>query len=117
MRYGSPPASPRKPSGLCGHKLELLLSCQCSGSRRAFPHLFAQGAVDVAEVEHHTGRFLTVNRRLCTIMGWKEEKCETITRLHEQQPNISIAWLNEHSPFTSRVMAHFPDGMRKTGVK
>ena len=50
-------------------------------------------------------------------MGWKEEKCETITRLHEPQPNISIAWLNEHAPFTSRVMAHFPDGMRKTGVK
>jgi hypothetical protein len=41
-------------------------------------------------------------------MGWKEEKCETITRLHEPQPNISIAWLNEHAPFTSRVMAHFP---------
>jgi PAS domain-containing protein len=88
------------------------------GRDARFRTLFDRAAVGVAEVEHHTGRFLTVNRRLCTILGWMEkEVCEAMTRLHELQPNISIAWLNEHVPFTSRVIAHFPDGMRKTGVK
>jgi hypothetical protein len=40
-----------------------------------------------------------------------------MARLRELQPNISIAWLEEHVPYTPRAIAHYLDGMRKAGVK
>jgi hypothetical protein len=33
------------------------------------------------------------------------------------QPNISISWIEEHVPYTTRAMPHFLDGMRKAGVE
>ena len=38
-------------------------------------------------------------------------------QLLELQPTISIAWIEEHVPYTPRAMGHFLDGMRKAGVK
>ena len=60
-----------------------------------FRSLFAQAAVGVAEIEIRTGRFLTVNRRLCELVGRTEEEMlattfQAITHpedllLHEEQ--------------------------------
>jgi adenylate cyclase len=40
-----------------------------------------------------------------------------MTKLREVQPNISIAWIEQHVPYTERAMPHFLDGMRKAGLK
>lgn len=64
--------------------------------------------------------FIAGHRILCASIaqaGRTEELCEAMARVRELQPNISIAWLEEHVPFTPRAIAHFLDGMRKAGVK
>jgi len=43
-------------------------------SEGRFRTLFEQAAVGVAEIEPETGRFLTVNRRLCEMVGRTEEE-------------------------------------------
>ena len=43
-------------------------------SEGRFRALFEQAAVGVAEIEMVTGRFLTVNRRLCELVGRTEEE-------------------------------------------
>ena len=64
--------------------------------------------------------FIPGHRILCASLaqaGRTEELGEAMARLRELQPNISIAWLQEHVPYTPRAIAHFLDGMRKAGVK
>jgi len=39
-----------------------------------------------------------------------------MTKLLELQPNLSISWIEQHVPYTSRAMPHFLDGMRKAGL-
>jgi TolB-like protein/Tfp pilus assembly protein PilF len=59
--------------------------------------------------------FIAGHRILCASLaqaGRTEELCEEMARLRELQPNISIAWLEEHVPCTPRAIAHFLDGMR-----
>ena len=60
------------------------------------------------------------HRILCASLaqaGRTEELRVAVARLRELQPNISIAWLEEHVPMTPRAIAHFLDGMRKAGVE
>jgi TolB-like protein len=60
------------------------------------------------------------HRILCASLaqaGRTEELRVAVVQLRELQPNISIAWLEEHVPYTPRAIAHFLDGMRKAGVK
>ena len=40
-----------------------------------------------------------------------------LERLKELQPDVSIAWIEQHVPYTERVMPHFIDGMRKAGLE
>jgi len=64
--------------------------------------------------------FIPGHRILCASLaqaGKTEELHVAIARLRELQPNISIAWLEEHVPYTRRAIAHFLDGMRKAGVE
>jgi len=64
--------------------------------------------------------FIAGHRILCASLaqaGRTEELCAATARLRELQPTISIAWLEEHVPYTPRAIAHFLDGMRKAGVK
>ena len=46
-----------------------------------------------------------------------EETRIAVAKLKELQPNISIAWMEQHVPYTSQAMPHFLDGMRKSGIE
>jgi TolB-like protein/class 3 adenylate cyclase/Tfp pilus assembly protein PilF len=64
--------------------------------------------------------FIPGHRILCASLaqaGRTEELGAAIARVRELQPNISMAWLEEHVPYTPRAIAHYLDGMRKAGVK
>jgi|GEM_PF-1047281 len=55
-------------------------------SEGRFRALFEQAAVGVAEIEMGTGRFLTVNRRLCEMVGRTEEEMLATTFLAITHP-------------------------------
>jgi len=64
--------------------------------------------------------FIAGHRILCASLaqaGKTEELRVAMARLLELQPNISIAWIEEHVPYTPRAIAHFLDGMRKAGLE
>ena len=48
--------------------------------------------------------------------GMIEEARAALRRLKELQPNISIAWIEQHVPYTAVQMPKFLDGMRKAGL-
>jgi TolB-like protein len=48
--------------------------------------------------------------------GQLAEARAALEHLHELQPNISIAWIEQHVPYTAGPMAKFLDGMRKAGL-
>jgi tetratricopeptide (TPR) repeat protein len=64
--------------------------------------------------------FAAAQRILCASLAQAGRIAETQTamaRLREMQPNISIAWIEQHVPYTARAMPQFLDGMRKAGLK
>lgn len=64
--------------------------------------------------------FTAAHRILCASLaqaGNSEETREAMATLRDLQPNISIPWIEQHVPYTSRAMPHFLDGMRKAGVE
>ena len=64
--------------------------------------------------------FIPGHRILCASLaqaGRKEDLRAAMARLRELQADITIAWLEEHVPYTPRAIAHYLDGMRKAGVK
>jgi TolB-like protein/class 3 adenylate cyclase len=87
-------------------------------------HYFARRFDEAVEwgrksIEQRPG-FIPGHRILCAslaLAGRMEELHPAMARLRKLQPNISVAWLEEHIPYTPRAMAHFLDGMRKAGVK
>jgi diguanylate cyclase (GGDEF)-like protein/PAS domain S-box-containing protein len=70
-------------------------------SEGRFRALFEQAAVGVAEIEMGTGRFLTVNRRLCEIVGRTEEELLGMTFLAITHPED----LHLHEDKTASLMA------------
>ncbi|MDA8125408.1 MAG: diguanylate cyclase [Deltaproteobacteria bacterium] len=70
-------------------------------SERRFRPLFEQAAVGVAEVDIRTGRFLTINRRHCELLGMTEEEALSTTvpeishpedrHLHEEKMALLVA--------------------------
>ena len=63
--------------------------------------------------------FTAAQRILCASLaqaGRMEETRAAMARLREIQPNISLAWIEQHVPYTLRAMPHFIDGMRKAGL-
>ncbi len=48
--------------------------------------------------------------------GRTEEAKEAMATLRNLQPNLSIAWIEQHVPYTERAMPHFIEGMRKAGL-
>jgi tetratricopeptide (TPR) repeat protein len=64
--------------------------------------------------------FTAAQRILCASLAQAGRIAETqtaMTRLREMQPNVSIAWIEQHVPYTPRAMPHFLDGMRKAGLE
>jgi TolB-like protein/Tfp pilus assembly protein PilF len=87
-------------------------------------HYFAQRFDEAVEwgrksIQQRPG-FIAGHRILCASLaqaGRTEELRAAMARVRELQPNISIAWLEEHVPYTPRAIAHFLDGMRKAGLE
>ena len=64
--------------------------------------------------------YTAVHRILCASLamaGRTEDTEAAAATLRQLQPNISIAWVEQHVPYTPRAMPHFLDGMRKAGFK
>jgi TolB-like protein/class 3 adenylate cyclase len=58
-------------------------------------------------------------RLLCASLaqaGRTEEVKEAMVSLRKLQPNLSIAWIEQHVPYTERAMPHYIEGMRKAGL-
>jgi len=49
--------------------------------------------------------------------GQIDEARAVLARLKELHPHLSIAWIEEHVPYTPGPMAKFIEGMRKAGLK
>jgi tetratricopeptide (TPR) repeat protein len=63
--------------------------------------------------------YTAAHRILCASLamaGRTEDAEAAAATLRQLQPNISIAWVEQHVPYTPRAMPHFLDGMRKVGV-
>jgi adenylate cyclase len=63
--------------------------------------------------------FTASRRILCASLAQAErigEAKEEMVALRTMQPNLSIAWVEEHVPYTARAMPHFIEGMRKAGL-
>ncbi len=64
--------------------------------------------------------FTASRRILCAALaqaGRMDEAREEMATLRTMQPNLSIAWIEQHVPYTARAMPHFIDGMRKAGLE
>jgi TolB-like protein/Tfp pilus assembly protein PilF len=87
-------------------------------------HYFARRFSEAVEwgrktIQQRPG-FIAGHRILCASLaqaGRTEELHAAMGRLRELQPDITVAWLEEHVPYTPRAIAHYLDGMRKAGVK
>jgi len=63
--------------------------------------------------------FTASQRILCASLaqaGRIDEANEELRALRTMQPNVSIAWIEQHVPYTERAMQHFVEGMRKAGL-
>ncbi len=63
--------------------------------------------------------FTASRRILCASLaqaGRIDEAHEEMATLRTMQPNLSIAWIEQHVPYTARAMPHFIEGMRKAGL-
>ena len=84
-------------------------------SKERFHAIFKQTAVGVAETEMVTGRFLTVNRRLCELVGRSEEELLATTfqaithpddlHLHEEKTALLLAGKIEHYTLEKRYIS------------
>jgi PAS domain S-box-containing protein len=84
-------------------------------NRERFQAIFKQTAVGVAEIEMVTGRFLTVNRRLCELLGRSEEELLATTfqaithpddlHLHEEKTALLLAGKIEHFTLEKRYIS------------
>ena len=64
--------------------------------------------------------FTAAHRILCASFaqaGRTKQVRVAMAKLREVQPNVSIAWIEQHVPYTERAMPHFLDGMRKAGLE
>jgi diguanylate cyclase (GGDEF)-like protein/PAS domain S-box-containing protein len=83
-------------------------------SEGRFRALVEQAAVGVAEIDMNTGRFLTVNQRLCEMMGRTAEEMLATTfqaithpedlRLHEQKTRMMLAGEIRHYSLEKRYL-------------
>ena len=83
-------------------------------SEGRFRGLVEQAAVGVAEIEMNTGRFFTVNRRLCEIVGRTEEELLATTfqaithpedlHLHEEKTQMLLAGEISHYSMEKRYL-------------
>lgn len=61
------------------------------------------------------GRRIYVASLACS--GQIDEARAELARLKELQPELSLAWIEAHVPYTPRQMPKFLEGMRKAGLE
>ena len=76
-------------------------------SERRFRALVDQAAVGVAEIEMGTGRFLTVNRRLCELVGRTEEEMLATTFLAITHPEDLLLHKDKTALLIAGKIAHY----------
>lgn len=99
-----------------------LVAVFCSGMGTA--HYYAHRYDEAVEwcrkgIRERPG-YTAVHRILCASLamaGRTEDAEAAAATLRRLQPNISIAWIEQHVPYTPRAIPHFLDGMRKAGFK
>ncbi len=84
-------------------------------NRERFHAIFKEAAVGVAEIEMVTGRYLTVNRRLCELVGRSEEELLATTfqaithpddlHVHEEKTALLLAGKIEHYTLEKRYLS------------
>ena len=84
-------------------------------NKERFHVIFKQTALGVAEIEMVTGRFLTVNRRFCELVGRSEEELLSTTfqaithpddlHLHEEKTALLINGKIEHYTLDKRYIS------------
>lgn len=84
-------------------------------NRERFHIIFKQTALGVAEIEMVTGRFLTVNRRFCELVGRSEEELLSTTfqaithpddlHLHEEKTALLMSGKIEHYTLDKRYIS------------
>ena len=94
----------------------------CSGTGVA--HYFARRYDEAVEWARNAIRerpeFTAGRRILCASLaqaGRTGEAKKELAALLRLQPNLSIAWMEKHVPYTARAMPHFIEGMRMAGVE
>ena len=76
-------------------------------SEKRFRALVDQAAVGVAEIEMGTGRFLTVNRRLCELVGRTEEELLATTFLAITHPEDLLLHKDKTALLIAGKIAHY----------
>ena len=76
-------------------------------SEERFRALYEQSAVGIAEVDVATGRFLTVNRRLCELLGRSEAELLATTFLEITHPEDRTAHLEKQTLLMARKIPNF----------
>jgi adenylate cyclase len=48
--------------------------------------------------------------------GQVDEAASAMMTLRQLQPKVSLAWVQQSVPYTSKPMEHFLDGLRRAGL-
>jgi TolB-like protein/cytochrome c-type biogenesis protein CcmH/NrfG len=94
--------------------------CSGMGTAHYYAHRYDEGVEWCRKGIRERPGYTAVHRILCAnlaMAGRTEEAEAAAATLRRLQPNISIAWIEEHVPYTPRAIPHFLDGMRKAGFK
>jgi len=90
-----------------------------TGVAHYYAHRYEEGVEWAKKAVRERPEFAAAWRILCANLaqaGKTAELRQSLDKLLQVQPNISIAWIEKYVPYTDRAMPHFLDGMRKAGV-
>ncbi len=85
-----------------------------------FSGRFAEAAAFARKALQQRSGFTAGNRIYIASLaqaGQIDEACAALARAKELHPDLSIAWIEKHVPYTPGPMAKFLEGMRKAGLE
>jgi tetratricopeptide (TPR) repeat protein len=90
------------------------------GTANYYAHRYDEAIEWCRKATRERPGYTAAHRILCASLamaGRTEDTEDAAATLRQLQPNISIAWMEQHVPYTPEAMPHFLDGMRKAGFK
>jgi TolB-like protein len=90
------------------------------GTANYYAHRYDEAIEWCRKATRERPGYTAAHRILCASLamaGRTEDTEDAAATLRKLQPNISIAWMEQHVPYTPQAMSHFLDGMRKAGFK